>query len=111
MDVGAVQDVRIDELGPTGRATRLTVTGTQGSQSMHGAEFRLAVGPEVMKSTLVDPGSFRVVEERLVAEGTGFGHGVGLSQWDAYKMAKEGKSPEEIVEAFFQDIEIVKLWD
>lgn len=111
VDVGAVQDVRIDELGPTGRVTRLTVTGTQGSQSMHGAEFRLAVGPEVMKSTLVDPGSFRVVEERLVAEGTGFGHGVGLSQWDAYKMAKEGKSPEEIVEAFFQDIEIVKLWD
>jgi len=35
---------------------------------------------------------------------------VGLSQWDAYKMAREGRSPEEIVQFFFDGIEIRRLW-
>ena len=34
------------------------------------------------------------------------GHGVGLSQWDAYKLAKEGKSPEQIVMVFFQNARV-----
>lgn len=110
VNVGTLQDVKIAEFGPTERITQITLTGTGGSQTIHGAEFRLAIGPEVMKSTRVDPDTFGVQGGRLVAEGTGFGHGVGLSQWDAYKMAKEGKSPEDIVQAFFKDIEIVKLW-
>lgn len=111
VNVGTLQDIKIAEFGPTERITKVTITGSGGSQTIHGAEFRLAIGPEVMKSTRVAPESFKVTDGRLVAEGTGFGHGVGLSQWDAYKMAKEGKSPEEIVKVFFQDIEIVKLWD
>lgn len=110
INVGSIRAVRIDEVGPSGRVTKVTVEGTAGTASIHGAEFRLRIGPEVLKSTLVDRQTFRVEDGRLVAQGTGFGHGVGLSQWDAYKLAKEGKSPEEIVQTFFADIEITREW-
>jgi stage II sporulation protein D len=33
-----------------------------------------------------------------------------MSQWGANAMAKQGKTPEEIVKFFFKDIDIVKLW-
>ena len=36
----------------------------------------------------------------------GYGHGVGMSQWGANGMAKEGKSYEEIVKHYYQGIEI-----
>ena len=76
---------------------------------MDGTAFRLALGADKMKSTRVS--KLEVDQDMLVIEGTGYGHGVGLSQWDAYMFAKEGKSPEEIVQFFFNDIEIQKLWD
>ena len=47
----------------------------------------------------------------LKMSGTGFGHGVGMCQWGARAMAEDGKSPEEIINYFYRDIEIVSLWD
>lgn len=109
VDVGDIESVSIGERGPTRRVTRFDIVGSDGRVSMEGNEFRLAVGPEKLKSTMLD--DIRVEGDRLVAAGAGFGHGVGLSQWDAYMMAKDGRSPEEIVEFFFPDVEIRKLWN
>lgn len=106
---GAVTQVEIVEKGPSGRATQLAVTGAGGTQRVHASEFRLAVGAERMRSTLLD--SIDVEGGNLVMRGKGFGHGVGLSQWDAFKMAKDGESPEAIMNAFFQDISVEKAWD
>lgn len=39
---------------------------------------------------------------------TGFGHGVGMSQWGANGMAKEGKTAEEIVTYYYTGIKIEK---
>lgn len=109
VDVGDIESVTIAERGPTRRVTRFDIVGSDGTASMGGNDFRLALGPEKLKSTLLD--DISVEGDRLVASGTGFGHGVGLSQWDAYMMAKDGRSPEQIVEFFFPDVEIRKLWN
>lgn len=108
VDVGPVSDVRIEERGPSDRVTVFEVVGPAGRATVGGNDFRLAVGPERLKSTLIQ--DFEVRDGRLKARGTGFGHGVGLSQWDAYKLAREGRSPEEIVQFFFDGIEIRRLW-
>ncbi|MGI6358220.1 MAG: SpoIID/LytB domain-containing protein [Bacillota bacterium] len=47
----------------------------------------------------------------FVFKGTGYGHGVGLSQWGAYAMAKNGHSYEEILRHYFQGIELTRLGD
>ncbi|HLT57788.1 MAG TPA: SpoIID/LytB domain-containing protein [Limnochordales bacterium] len=108
VDVGEVRDVRIAARGPSRRVTEFEIVGSQGTRTVSGNDFRLAVGPERLKSTLID--ELDVRGGRLIATGRGFGHGVGLSQWDAYKLAREGRSPEEIVTFFFEGIEIQRRW-
>ena len=109
VNVGEITGVEILERGPTERITRLMVKGSQGEQEMTGPEFRLAVDSTKMKSTLVREFSFQ--DGVLRISGTGYGHGVGLSQWDAFMLAKEGKSPEEIVQTFFEGVTIRKIYE
>lgn len=108
LNVGEITGVEIAEKGPSGRVTSLLVRGSQGEDTISGPAFRLAVDSTKMKSTLVQ--DLRFEGGTLSITGTGYGHGVGLSQWDAFKLAKEGKSPEEIVETFFPDIEIRTIY-
>lgn len=104
-DPGKITSAKIARKGPSGRAVLLKL----GDATMDALDFRLAVGAEKMRSTLL--ADFSVQGDRLVMEGKGFGHGVGMCQWGAKKMAGEGKSPEEIVKFYYQDVEVQKLWD
>src|SRR5690606_19855130 len=105
VQVGDIQDIEILEKGPTGRITQIRITGSQGHHVISGPEFRLALGAMEMKSTKVEEFDFDP-DRGLTVRGTGFGHGVGLSQWDAHMFARQGRSPEDIVRFFFQDVEI-----
>lgn len=109
IDVGVIEDIKIKERGPTQRVTKILIVGSTGEREVSGSDFRLAVDSTKMKSTLVDELQFS--QEGLTISGTGYGHGVGLSQWDALQMAKKGTSPAKIVEAFFQGIKIRKIYD
>ncbi|HHY09344.1 MAG TPA: SpoIID/LytB domain-containing protein [Firmicutes bacterium] len=109
ISVGDLEAVEIKERGSTERITKVAITGTEGSREISGPDFRLAVDSTKMKSTLVDEFDFK--DGTLKISGTGYGHGVGLSQWDAYKMAKEGTPPEKIVAAFFRGVKIRKIYD
>src|SRR5690606_20515851 len=106
--VGSIREVRVAEWGKSGRALLLAVTGDEGEAQIHAADFRVAIGAEALKSTKLR--TLEVQGGQLTATGTGFGHGVGLSQWDAYKLAREGRSARDILEYFFQDIAIGKAW-
>lgn len=108
-DVGEVSAVEIAARGPSGRATTLAVTGSGGSAEVHAADLRVALGSERVRSTLFD--SVRVEGGQLHLSGSGYGHGVGLSQWDAYHFAKAGYSAERILREFFQEIDVVKAWE
>ena len=43
--------------------------------------------------------------------GSGFGHGVGMSQWGAVAMAQNGHTYEDILKHYYQGIEITRLGD
>ena len=109
VNVGQITGVEIVERGPTERVTKILVRGSQGEQEITGPEFRLAVDSTKMKSTLVEDFVFENGVLRIT--GTGYGHGVGLSQWDAFMLAKEGKDPTEIVKTFFDGVTIRKIYD
>ncbi len=51
----------------------------------------------------LEDGKYRLV-------GGGYGHGLGMSQNGANGMAKEGKSVEEILNFFYEDIKIEDIW-
>lgn len=44
----------------------------------------------------------------FVIEGKGYGHGVGMSQWGAKKMAEEGYKFEEILKYYYNGVDVVK---
>ena len=96
--------ISIGQKGPSGRAVTISFDGTEVSA----AELRLALGTTEMRSTLLD--NIALEGGNVVMSGRGYGHGVGLSQWGAYNMAKNGKSAEEIINYYFKDINIVKMW-
>lgn len=97
--------VQLGKKGPSGRAVTIKFDQTEVSA----AELRLALGTTEMRSTLID--KIALEGNYVVMSGRGYGHGVGMSQWGAYTMAKEGKSAQDIINHYFKDIDIVKMWD
>ena len=102
---GLPETVEIGETGASGRAKTLLVNGS----AVSAPSLRLQLGANAMKSTLLD--SVSVEDGKVIMKGRGFGHGVGMSQWGAYGMAEEGATAEEIVRHYFQNIDIVRLWE
>ena len=102
---GLPETVQIGETGDSGRAKTLLVNGS----AVSAPSLRLQLGANAMQSTLLD--SVSVEDGKVIMKGRGFGHGVGMSQWGAYGMAEEGATAEEIVRHYFQNIDIVRLWE
>lgn len=76
-------------------------------------------GREVSGEMSILPSAYFICEPQEEAgaiiawtiQGGGYGHGVGMSQNGANQMAEEGKSWEEILQFFYQNIEITDQWD
>ena len=62
-----------------------------------------------MRSCLIE--SLKVEDGKLHMRGRGYGHGVGMSQWGAYAMAKSGKTAEEIITHYFRGVTIDRAWE
>jgi len=103
-DTGPIDSVGIAARGPSGRATRIKI----GNATVNAPDLRIALGSMEMRSTLLT--GLRLEGDKVFMEGKGFGHGVGLSQWGANTMAKQGKSPEDIIKYYFKNVDVVKLW-
>lgn len=103
-DPGAINSVAISQKGPSGRAERIRINKVETG----GPALRLALGSDVVRSMFLDSAS--VQGNNLVLKGKGFGHGVGMCQWGAHLMGKNGKAPQDIVKFYFKDIQIKDLW-
>ncbi|MDM5210205.1 SpoIID/LytB domain-containing protein [Peribacillus sp. NJ4] len=70
------------------------------------SKIRGMVGQGVMKSYLVDHSSSN--PSRIAIEGSGYGHGVGLSQFGAKNRAEAGQSYQEILAFYYPNTNIEK---
>ncbi|MCY3957855.1 MAG: SpoIID/LytB domain-containing protein [Chloroflexi bacterium] len=64
-------------------------------------------GVQLVRGTL-DVAEFRL-PARLIVNGRGFGHGVGMSQWGAQGMARAGHSFDEILTHYYQGIVVERV--
>lgn len=99
-----LKTVEIGKKGESGRAVTLQLNG----EEVSAPELRLALGASKMRSTLLTELSLQ--EDAVQMRGKGYGHGVGMPQWGAYGMAEEGRTAEEIVRYYFDDVSVVKMW-
>ena len=104
LKIDDVESIQAGEKGESGRLKTILING----KAVSAPSFRIASGANVLKSTLID--NISVQGEKVIFEGSGFGHGVGMSQWGAYALAEAGKSAEEIVRYYFSGVDLVKMW-
>ena len=82
----------------TNRVNTITIN----NQEFKGTTFRSLLG---LRST-----DFTIsIENDITITTKGYGHGVGMSQYGANEMAKNGSSYEEILKYYYKDIDIVEI--
>lgn len=95
MDFGTIRDLVPVERGPSGRLKRLKVVGDKKTMVI-GKELiiRRWLSESHLKSSAFD---IKWVGDRLVLDGSGWGHGVGLCQIGAAVMASKGYTFDQIL--------------
>lgn len=104
LDIGDIEEIQIGKKSASGRAVTLRING----EEVSAPSFRIAIGANKLKSTLISELSRE--GNITIFSGHGFGHGVGMSQWGAYALAEQGKSAQDIVKYYFKDISITQMW-
>lgn len=74
-----------------------------GDATISGVKFRSVLGLNSANFTLDFSG------DKVHIDCKGYGHGVGMSQWGANVMAKEGKNYKEILKHYYTGIDIDKV--
>ncbi len=101
-----LKSVRIAQKSPSGRAQTMAVVTDKGTFHLSGNEFRIALNPEKIRSTL-----FTKIQAHSAATtfaGMGWGHGVGMCQWGAKGQAEQGKDYRDILAFYYPHTEIKK---
>ncbi len=101
-----IDGIEVSRTDPAGRALDLILLHPQGEMQLSANVFRLALGPNQIRSALF---TVEIQNQQIVFRGRGWGHGVGMCQWGAYGMARQGKKMEEILAQYYPGAEIVKI--
>lgn len=91
-------NIQVPERSDTGYAIKVQI----GETALSGEEFRRCM--ELNSSCFY----IKEVEGQVRILTKGLGHGLGLSQYGANEMAKEGKSYKEILNSYYQGAELKK---
>ena len=92
-------DIRILSTSPGGRANQISING----KKIWASDLRQKLG---LPSQWL---SFQIGRQQTEITTRGYGHGLGMCQYGANGMAKSGKSYKQILNHYYQDIEIYKL--
>ena len=82
----------------SGRITELKIISGKKDLKVSAKDFRNIIGPNIIKSTNF---KVKIIKDDIVFEGFGWGHGVGLCQWGAYFMAKQGYNAKQILQYYY----------
>lgn len=99
LDVGNVKAMNVVDRGPSGRVMRLVVEGDQEKIEI-GKELaiRRLLAPDCLYSSRFE---IKDAGDRFELIGRGWGHGVGLCQIGAARMAAEGQDFRQIVDFYY----------
>ncbi|HQD39668.1 MAG: SpoIID/LytB domain-containing protein [Firmicutes bacterium] len=108
LEIKSVEKLEIAKKSDAGRVESWKIVHSGGSTEVSGQDLRLYLDPMRLRSNVIT--ELVNGEEAVTIRGRGFGHGVGLCQWGAYTLAKEGKKAAEIAQYYFQGTKIEKRW-
>lgn len=102
--VGNVKDMIIETVSPFRSVKTLKIIGDRGTKVLAREQVRTALK---IKSTRFTVG--KDANGSFVLQGLGFGHGVGMSQWGAYELAKRGANHLQILGYYYQGVALTPI--
>lgn len=104
--IGHVEQLRVEGTSRSGRTLRILVVSDKGVTPFSSSHFRMTIGENHLKSTL-----FHILPSAkgILFKGRGYGHGVGMSQWGAKRMARLGSSYRDILTHYYHGVQIVSM--
>lgn len=112
-DIGKVRSLALSPLAigrsakdrtASGRVKTMTVKGTKGTATLSGTTWRSLLG---LKSTLFDA---KLAKDMVTFTGYGSGHGLGISQWGAERMAAKGASYAKILHHYYTGTTLQQMY-
>lgn len=108
----SVDRIAVAERTSSGRVSRFLVVGGVGrrrvEKTINAQAARMAIGPQRLRSLSCTVES---TGDRIVFEGAGWGHGVGLCQWGARGRAERGDDYRAILAAYYPGAWLARAGD
>jgi stage II sporulation protein D len=108
--IGELQDIVVRERGKSRRVTELEIRGTESQVVVKGIKVRWVLGLRDTLFTLDKENDAEGKTSHYVFAGKGWGHGVGLCQVGASRMAQSGADYREILRKYYQSIKISRYY-
>lgn len=99
--VGGVRDIQTVSRSYSGRVRSVRVIGTQGTKEISGETLRMAAGLRSTLFNLAPRGGAAGAPTEFAFAGRGWGHGLGMSQWGARRLAEAGYSTAQILTHYY----------
>jgi len=104
--ISGLHDIVPKDVDISGRPHSFTIKHSGGSLVLPANDLRLALGPDQMRSTMIQ---VEKKGETFIFWGHGWGHGVGMCQFGAKRLAELGYKHQDILRYYFPDSEIRDL--
>ncbi len=95
---GEIQAAEIVDRNESGRVRSIRLIGSKGTVRLTGRRFRELLGANRLRSLNF---TIQIQPGKVSLDGFGWGHGVGLCQWGAFGMARNGCGMDEILSFYF----------
>jgi len=108
LDIKGIKGIQIKSYTTTHRVKTVDISHSSGILNLETKELRKLLGWSRLPST-----NFTVSPDRgsYIFEGKGYGHGVGLCQWSALQMSREGMTYRQILDYFYPGTKLEKYED
>jgi stage II sporulation protein D len=114
--VGNVVSMEPAKLTPQGRVISMRVVGDAGTRTISGDSLRSLLDLKSTKFKVIpeyeqtgEKAKAATVPAGFQIQGNGFGHGLGLSQWGAYNLARKGYDYRQIVLHYYKNTTLAKI--
>ena len=95
----SIRAIHPDKKSSSGRWIKVKIIGRRNTVTLTGNQFRIMLGIKKLRST-----KFTIQRQgkKFIIKGKGWGHGVGLCQWGAKKMAEKGRKYYHILRYYYR---------
>ncbi|MEH2293520.1 SpoIID/LytB domain-containing protein [Nostoc sp.] len=103
-EVGNVKDMIPETYSPFRSVKVLKIVGNRGTKVLQGEEVRTALKLKSTRFTVT-----KGADGSFVLQGLGFGHALGMSQWGAYNLARQGVNHLQILGHYYQGVALTPI--